>query len=109
MSGRSSCGTTVPLMDRDRTSDVPSPCYVAARDRLAICVSGVFLWLSLSLFLCGARVRWAAAAIVPVTCTVHATCIHETDLQSVWPGVLSLDMGPMCVTLGFNVILAVVR
>ena len=52
--------------------------------------------------------------IVPVTCPVHAvhtgpTCIHETDLQSVWPGVLSLDMGPMCVTLGFNVILAVVR
>ena len=47
--------------------------------------------------------------IVPVTCTVHATWLHETDLQSVWPGVLSLDMGPMCVTLGFNVILAVVR
>ena len=24
-----------------------------------------------------------------------------------WPGVLSLDMGPMCVALGFNVILTV--
>ena len=47
--------------------------------------------------------------IVPVTCPVHATWLHETDLQSVWPGVLSLDMGPMCVALGFNVILTVVR
>ena len=64
MLGKSSCGTTAPLMDHDRTSDVP---------------------------------------------TVHATWLHETDLQSVWPGVLSLDMGPMCVALGFNVILAVVR
>ena len=49
------------------------------------------------------------AAVVPVTCPVYATCIHETDLQSVWPGVLSLDMCLMCVALGFNVILAVVR
>ena len=33
----------------------------------------------------------------------------ETDLQSVCQGVLSLDTYPMCVALGFNVILAVVR
>ena len=49
------------------------------------------------------------AAIVPVTRTVHATCIYEGDLQSGGLGVLSLDMSLMCVALGFNVILAVVR
>ena len=27
------------------------------------------------------------AAIVPVTCPVHDTCLHETDLQSVFQGV----------------------
>ena len=26
------------------------------------------------------------AAIVPVTCPVHDTCLHETDLQSVFQG-----------------------
>ena len=71
---------------------------------------GVFCWFSLSLFFfCGARFRWAAAAIVPVTCPVHATCIHETDLKSVWPGVLLIDMCLVCASLGFNVILAMVR
>ena len=79
------------------------------RQTCNLCSRGVFCWFSLSLLFLWRRFRWAAAAIVPVTCPVHATCIHETDLQSVWPGVLSLDMGPMCVTLGFNVILAVVR
>ena len=49
------------------------------------------------------------SSIVPVTRTVHATCIYEGDLQSGGLGVLSLDMCLMCVALGFNVILAVVR
>ena len=33
------------------------------------------------------------AAIVPVTCPVHDTCLHETDLQSVFQG---------CVLLAFT-------
>jgi hypothetical protein len=41
--------------------------------------------------------------------SITATCIYEGDLQSGVLGLLSLDMCLMCVALGFNVILAVVR
>ena len=67
---------------------------------LVFTFSLLFLWRPFSLG--SGRDR---TSDVPSPCS----CIHETDLQSVWPGVLSLDMGPVCVTLGFNVILAVVR
>ena len=48
------------------------------------------------------------SSIVPVTRTVHATCLPKTDSQSVCPGVLLIDMCLMCASLGFNVIVAVV-
>ena len=71
-----------------------------------ICGDQLFFWRQAFLMI---SVAPKLISYLVFECPFHATCIHETDLQSVWPGVLSLDTGPMCVTLGFNVILAVVR